>query len=327
MGQATGMMQLMANVRQIKGAVILMYHSIADNSQTQWIDPSNHVPTKVFKKQIAFLVSQRKVVALDDLVTTLQQGKTPKDGTVVITFDDGYLDNLTIAAPILDNYGLSASIFLPVNYIDRGETQWIDQVYCAFKSRTKSKLIWGQNAVTSFNLDEASQYNNAYHKVCLSMLSATAIQRRAWLKTLQDKLQPSIQPPRLTMTWDEIRTLSTKHQCFQIGSHTLEHTDMTNISLKKARHELTYSTQRIKDIIGTQPHHFSFPYGRSSKDLRQLVAETGFKSAFCGGNTDPIVTSINDLYALPRIKAPSSMGHFDMLTNCANTGIWRKLGQ
>lgn len=327
LGYSTGIMQIAARARDIKGAIILMYHSVADQKLAPWIDPDNHVLAGDFEKQMTFLVKRRKVIALNDLITMLQENKTPENGTVIITFDDGYVDNLTVAAPILDHFGLPATLFLPTSYIDRGETQWIDQVYSAFKFRTKHKLSWRKSATIRLDVNDPKQYNVAYQNVCQSLMCATKAERYNKLNELYEQLQPSEQPPRLTMNWNDVRTLLTKHQCFEIGAHTLEHTNMTNSSEDEAYDELTGSARRIKTMIGIQPRHFSFPYGRTSEHLRQLVARAGFESAFGGGGIDPIVTSANDPYALPRIEAPVSMAHFDMLTNTANTGIWRRLGR
>ena len=46
-----------------------------------------------------------------------------------ITFDDGYRDNLTVAAPILEKYRLPATLFLATGYVERGETQWSDTLH------------------------------------------------------------------------------------------------------------------------------------------------------------------------------------------------------
>ncbi len=322
----TRIMQLSYRLNH-NGAIILMYHSVAEESFAKYIDPRDHVPLDVFKKQMAFLAQHRKVVGLDKLVTMLRQGQTPETGTIVITFDDGYLDNLSVAAPILDQYGLKANLFLPTGYIDRGETQWVDQVYTAFKFRTKRELLTlSKNAKEIFNLDDPMQYTTGYQAVCMNMLSATATKRRACLDDLLGQLQPSESPPQLTMTWNDVKTVLTNHQCFQVGGHTMEHTDMTSVCEDEARYELNCCARQIEDAIGIQPKHFSFPYGRTSGRLRQLVAEAGFESA-CGGDSDPVINSIIDPYMLPRVEAPASMRRFDLLTKTENTGIWRRLGR
>lgn len=324
---AAGLVSITARLRQIEGAIILMYHSVADDQLCKFIDPANHVPTDIFSRQMEFLSQHRKAVSLGELVTILQQGKTPPAGLVVISFDDGYLDNLTIAAPILDRYELPATLFLPTSYIDRGETQWVDQAYTAFKFRSKPILSWGKEQATLFNLDDLGQNRAGYDTVCRELLKAGAQERQVLLTELYDQLQPTAHSPRLTMTWDEVRILLSRHRCFQIGGHTLEHTDLTSVSEDKAKTELTTCAQQIQDELGVRPRHFSFCYGRTSESLRRLTTEAGFEAACGGGGLDPVIKAHADVFRLPRVAAPASMRHFDILTSSANTGIWRRLGR
>ena len=325
LGHVSGLIEFTARIRRSEGAVVLMYHSVADDNQSEFIDPANHVSADVFFQQMEFLSRNRKVVDLKELVATLRQGKTPPAGMVAITFDDGYLDNLTIAASILDRYSLPATLFLPTGYIDRGETQWVDQAYSAFKFRGISSLTWGVEQATMFDLDNPAQYRAAYQAVCGLLLTAGIEERRQLLTELRDQLKPTIIPPRLTMTWDEVRILIGKHRFFRIGGHTLEHTDLTSVSVEEAKNELTTCAQQIHEKLGVWPDYFSFCYGRNSESLRSLLPEAGFEAACGDGDGDPVIKSSADLFQLPRIAAPASMRRFDLMTSSANTGIWRRL--
>lgn len=327
LGYRSGLMQLAAKVNRSHGALALMYHSVADEDHTRWVDPSNHVPAEIFAQQMASLARKRRVVSLADLVALLQRGESPATGTVVITFDDGYLDNLTVAAPILEHYGLPATIFLATGHVERGEPQWIDQVYSIFKFRSRNRLAWGVTDADGFDLAVAEQYQAGYRTVCKSLLSAAPDQRRTWLTKLREQLQPAAKPPRLTMHWDEVRSLVTRYRCFEIGGHTMEHRDLSCASKEEAQKELTGCARQIKENLGVQPQFFSFPYGRTSPKLRELVAEAGFRAAFSSDGFGPVIRDKTNLFALPRVEGPASMRQFDLTTSVANTGIWRRLGR
>lgn len=325
LGYATGAMQFTARLRGLRGAVILMYHSVAEGEARWFIDPRNHVPAEVFHEQMTFLARHRTVVSLTDLVDSIKRGETPSEGTTVITFDDGYLDNLATAAPILSRHGLAATLFLPTAYIDRREPQWVDQAFTMFAGRTNHVLAWDGNERT-FDLIIPAQCEEAYMAVCMSLLFAGAESRRTLLDDLQRQLAPGEQSPDLTMSWDDVHTLLKKHPDIEIGGHTVEHTALSNQSDDEAWQELTGCMKRIEEQIGHRPRHFSFPYGRATAALRHRVAEAGFESA-CGGVGDPLVTAATNPFALPRIAAPTSMERFDLLTSSANTGLWRRLGR
>ena len=319
-------MHFFAKLQKKSGAIILMYHSVAEKPEAQFIDPRDHVPPDIFEKQMEFLSRQRKVISLQELLDMLRLGETPKAGSVVITFDDGYLDNLTVAAPILDRLRLTATIFLPTGYIDRGENQWVDQVFTAFKFRTSDELIWDHGQKYKYNLINPKECNLAYQTLCSHFLCTNAEKRRSLLKMLLNQLLPSARPPRLTMTWEDIQTLQANHQCFLIGCHTAEHIDLTSVSHHEALRELTSCAKWVEEKLGIQAQHFCFPYGRTSKQLRLLVAKAGFNSACGSDDYDPVINSRTNPFKLPRIEAPPSMSRFDILTETANSGFWRRMG-
>ncbi len=319
---STGLVQMLGRLRQCEGTVILKYHSVADTPHSKFIDPANHVSVKVFTHQMKFLARKRTVISLDELTTALQEGKTLQSGTVVVTFDDGYLDNLTIAAPILKQYKIPATLFLPTGYIDRGETQWIDQIYTTFQFSTVKKMALGES---TYDLRNLEQRKKAYDIVCKSLLTGTPDNRLTLLTEMYDRLRPSTPPPRLTMNWDEVKSLQERYKYFQFGGHTVEHTDLTNVSEGQAIKDITTCTQRIHDKLGVIPSHFSFCYGRTSNSLRRLMSKTTVKSACGGEGINPVIEAPADIMRLPRIVAPTTMRCFDLLTSSANTGVWRKI--
>jgi hypothetical protein len=82
------------------GGGILMYHGVTP----EHIDPmveSAHVPAKLFRAQIRYLTSRYRIVPLAELVERLERGAPIPDDWAVLTFDDGYRNNLTCARQIL----------------------------------------------------------------------------------------------------------------------------------------------------------------------------------------------------------------------------------
>jgi len=100
---------------------ILGYHSIMDDPADVWsIHPNN------FAAQMEFLAQKKiRVRSLDYCVDQLRQGKAPGNA-VVITFDDGYLNFLQNAVPILQKHHFPATVFIPVNLIGR-KSNWCNQ--------------------------------------------------------------------------------------------------------------------------------------------------------------------------------------------------------
>jgi peptidoglycan/xylan/chitin deacetylase (PgdA/CDA1 family) len=92
---------------------VLMYHKVNDL-------PNNRMsmPVSLFDEQMAELGELGyTVVGLDAVLGHYVEGLPLPDGAVLITFDDGYRDNLLNAAPVLKKYGYPAVQFVPIAYV------------------------------------------------------------------------------------------------------------------------------------------------------------------------------------------------------------------
>jgi peptidoglycan/xylan/chitin deacetylase (PgdA/CDA1 family) len=92
-----------------RGAIILMYHAIGATDER----PSRYVvPVRRLEQQLRLLVRLGfRVVPLEEMVEALRDGRVPRRA-VALTFDDGHLDNRTLAYPLLVRFGLPATFFI-----------------------------------------------------------------------------------------------------------------------------------------------------------------------------------------------------------------------
>jgi peptidoglycan/xylan/chitin deacetylase (PgdA/CDA1 family) len=96
---------------------ILMYHSVSDNQRWLWGHLS--CPVSVFEDHIQTLASKGFVsISLQDLYDHVRHGSALPSRPVVLTFDDGYLDNWVYAFPILRRYGFKGTIFANPDFVD-----------------------------------------------------------------------------------------------------------------------------------------------------------------------------------------------------------------
>ena len=93
---------------------VLMYHKVND----LWPNPTT-VPTAVFAEQMELLGELGySVVSLDEVRDHYLEGAPLPEGAVLITFDDGYRDNLENALPVLQRHGYPAVLFVPIGFLD-----------------------------------------------------------------------------------------------------------------------------------------------------------------------------------------------------------------
>jgi peptidoglycan/xylan/chitin deacetylase (PgdA/CDA1 family) len=96
---------------------VLMYHKVND----LWPNPTT-VPTAVFAEQMELIGELGYApVSLDAVRDHYLHGAPLPEGAVLITFDDGYRDNLENALPILRRHGYPAVVFVPIGFLDDGK--------------------------------------------------------------------------------------------------------------------------------------------------------------------------------------------------------------
>ena len=315
----SGLGRAFERLKSPEGAIILMYHSVAADAEAKYVDPRNRISPALFEKQMAFLSRHRRVVALSDLVNWISEAATPPSGTVCITFDDGYLDNFTIAAPILEKYRLPATVFLATGYIERCETQWADLLHWMFQCRTRDELTLPEIGLPGTNLRTRRGRISARNTIHPRLLEAKYDARASLLQEIEEQLRPAGSPPRLTLSWDEVRALQRRYPFFEIGGHTRFHIDLRTHIGDTARSQISDCAEDLWRELGVRPGHFSFPYSRWCQETRGIVRDMGWQSAVGMGDAVRI-TGQSERYAMPRVEAPRNMTLLRFRTSGAYPG-------
>src|SRR5262245_22040769 len=105
-------------------ALILMYHRVAEPPMDPWY---LSVSPRHFAEQLDVLRQHARLLRVDQLSRALRDGDVP-DRSVVVTFDDGYADNLRTAKSLLELYNVPATVFLTTGYIGQDREFWWDEL-------------------------------------------------------------------------------------------------------------------------------------------------------------------------------------------------------
>jgi peptidoglycan/xylan/chitin deacetylase (PgdA/CDA1 family) len=320
--QASGVADLHARRASCAGAVILMYHSVAEAADAAHLDPHNHLAPAEFRRQMEFLAKHRRVVSLDKVAASLESGRPLPRGSVALTFDDGYRDNLTVAAPMLAEFGFPATLYLATSYLDAEENQWIDQAYGCFRYATAERAELP--GAGEFDPRDAASAGRAYRAFCGALLAEDREGRRCMLSMAKARMRPAVEAPRLTLTWEEARELRRKHPSFALGAHTHNHLDLSAATPAAAAAELRRCVEAVERETGERPRHFSYPYGRRAPGFDGALAEQGFTTAVAAGE-GVLVRPGADRYALARIEAGPPLRLFAFHTGGAYPALSRAL--
>jgi peptidoglycan/xylan/chitin deacetylase (PgdA/CDA1 family) len=295
--------------------LILMYHRIADEPIDYWglaVSP-NH-----FEQQLSVLRRTRYPLTLTELVRRLVDNTLPMDA-VAVTFDDGYVDNLTAGLPRLAAAGVPATVFLTTSYIDRREPIWSDELamLILLEQGPKRSEITIEGKLMSLGLTDASlapssnpaqQERRALLEAIYQLLRRLDDKKRepimTELRSIFTSYNDGAELPR-TMTHDEVRMLI-KNNLVTIGAHSVTHPILPELPLGAQHHEIAASKCACEAITGAPVTAFAYPYGEFNPDVRETARRAGFSFA-CSTQRGP-ATAASDVFALPRVYVPNVDG-------------------
>jgi peptidoglycan/xylan/chitin deacetylase (PgdA/CDA1 family)/CelD/BcsL family acetyltransferase involved in cellulose biosynthesis len=255
---------------------ILYYHRVNDERDPFF--PS--LPIDVFERQMRHVARRHKVVSLGGLVDHLASGSP--ETVVAITFDDGYRDNYEGAFPILQRYGLPATIFLATGSVDSGEPLWFEVLSAALKATTSEFLDLEIDLPRRLWLRTREERLRANDALFTTLRGMSENERQQWLNVILRRLPaPDVDSRRNKMlTWEQVRTMK-RHQ-IDFGGHTVTHPYLSRLSREEVTWEISECKRRIESEQQSSVEHFAYPNGREEDFTpwnKEALRDAGYKAA------------------------------------------------
>jgi peptidoglycan/xylan/chitin deacetylase (PgdA/CDA1 family) len=285
------------------GIAILMYHSVLErpDCEVNTLGGIMH-SSQVFRGQMEVISRHFSPVSLDDALQFLRGDKVLKGRPVVITFDDGYSDNLDVAIPILNQVGVPATFYVAVASVDTRKLPWPSRL--RFSMHTTRKPSWRASDGTVYTLGTFQERDRAFLRASDECCQLAGDTQEAYVTKLERELDAAVPEAKgdLMMTWDQVR--STLRSGHIVGSHTMTHPNMAYIGEADAERELQLSKQRLEAELKQPVPHFSYPCPAMSPHWTQRTVEQtrscGYKTAV---TTIPgIVHRTDDPLSLRRVR-------------------------
>jgi peptidoglycan/xylan/chitin deacetylase (PgdA/CDA1 family) len=268
-------------------ATVLLYHRIADAADDPLglaVSPAN------FASQVE---------AFGDRVIALEQVAAGDfaDGAVVLTFDDGYADNLAA----LRGIGVPATVFVSTGHVEEGRAFWWDELARLLRTATATTPLTvslGTDARVWPARDDAGREIarrglHAWLQVrSRADIEDALVQVRAWAQA------PAGDDPR-PMTIAEVRELAGH---VTIGAHGRDHLSLRWLSREDQRTQMERSRDDLQRWLGAAPTAFSYPFGVPGRDVDEttiaVARELGFTVAVV--NDERTISTVTEPLALPR---------------------------
>ena len=231
--------------------LILAYHRVTR------LDPDAQqlaVRPERFRAQLARLKAALPVVRFEDDWNRLAEP------AAVVTFDDGYADNLLEALPILEALEVPATFFVTTGNVESGREFWWDEL---------------ERLAGTFG---PASYGDLHGE--LKRLDPE--QREARMEALRKGTGPgAARASHRPLTVDEVRRLGSSRYA-TVGAHGVTHTALAALPPPRQREEMAVSRSRLESWLGRPSTVFSFPFG-GRRDFTsgtvRLCAEVGFTKA------------------------------------------------
>jgi len=277
--------------RNEPSARILIYHRVNDDNDPFF--PA--ISTTLFEQEMQLLRRRHTVVSLEELTSHLA-GEFTKP-VVAVTLDDGYRDNYHNAFPILERYGIPATIFLTAGSMDSGEPLWFETLAQGFKKTSREFLDLDIGSRERFWMRTQTERLDAHGRIFAVLRCLPDVERRQWLGCALEQLEvrEDGELRDRMLTWDQVRYMRSRGIHF--GGHTMTHPFLSRLTSEQITWEVAECKRRIEAELQIAVPHFAYPNGREEDfglSNKHLIRGAGYRAAVTSiwgtnyGSTDPM---------------------------------------
>ena len=300
------------------GVLVLLYHRIINLENDVWglaIDP------ELFEHEMAYLNENYHIIGLND------DWDSASDRSVVITFDDGYIDNYQNALPIVEKYKLPVTFYVCTGNIGTDREFWWDELERIVFSSSHREISWnGMNYLATDECDR-TELCRIIHR---DLKNAKPSERKSMFQQLIENGggRSSDRKEYRSIDKEELKRMADS-ELVNIGAHTVTHSCMALLGENELRLEVTEPKTMIEEITGKEVVDFSYPFGNASdrgKIADAILKEEGYKTIATtaggvarNGNRDKYEIPRNSV--MPNIRTVDDFARFIDVTYAMSDGV------
>lgn len=279
-----------------RGAALisLIFHRVL--AEPDPLLPSEPDATR-FAAQLELIARHFRVLPLAEAVARLDQGTLPSRA-VVITFDDGYANNYTVALPLLKARGIPATVFVAPGFLNGGR-MFNDTVIEAVRAAPR-ELDLCDLGLGRYELADDRARVLAAEQLIVKLKHLEPPERAAQVARLAER---ATRPLPRDLMMSDAQVIGLHRAGIEIGAHTLHHPILTSTDIDTARAEIAGSKAKLEGLLEAPVSSFAYPNGRPVRDYDrrhvELVAAAGFRVAL--STAWGAATHDTDRLQLPRI--------------------------
>ncbi len=299
---------------------ILMFHEIHRN-----VD--NELRTGVAAQFLDLVVPWLRsagwdIISLDEASSRLSSSSDRRSRFAVLTFDDGYIDNMACALPILERHRAPFTVYIPTSAIDRTLNSWwiglrkIIQTHESIDMRPMDKRFRCVSLAEKVKtlVDIGDWIHRDYARI--AELRALFHQHRISLPDLNEQY---------FLNEEQLKQFA-RSPLVTIGAHTVSHPALSLLDESTIHRGLTDNRNYLESLLQRPVRHFAYPYGNAGDREYAVAAKAGFETAVTTRNM-PILNFSDKSFALPRlgISADTRLESLDAKISGLRDALLRRL--
>ena len=246
--------------------MILLYHGITA-SKSKGIEnySKKHLPADQFREQMKFVAANSVPVSMDQVVNSYNS-KTPlPKRAVAITFDDGFQNNYSVAAPILREFNIPATFYITSGIVNTNLMFWVDQLEDCLNLTQQNEINVKLQQHQKFPLKTHDERLEALIKI---KSHCKVVSQSEKDRIINDVIDATGIAPDTShannyqkITWSQLRELN-KDPNFIIGGHSLYHDILSSSTETSMQLDIGLSIGLLERNLKTKIEHYSYPEGQ-----------------------------------------------------------------
>jgi len=286
---------------------ILLYHGVTQY-KSEGIEnySAKHISADVFYEQMVFVKKNCSVLSIDEVADHYIKKKSLPKNAVSVSFDDGFKNNFTTAAPILKDLNIPAVFYLSTGFIGTEKMFWVDQLEdCINRCKKNTIQIKIDKTYNKYTLKNKLEKISALKSIKDYCKLVTNEEKEIILKQVikETNIKPNIffSHNYLKLAWEEVKKMA-KNPLFTIGGHSVSHNILAALPKNDMEQEIKESINQLTEKTGNKIVHFSYPEGQLHHYNSQVIEMLKKNGVICcPSSVDGVNTLDDDLFHLKRI--------------------------
>lgn len=295
---------------------VSMYHYTRDLQHSRYPGIKG-MDVGQFRSQMEFFAANFNVVRMEQVIDVVKNGGALPENAVLLTFDDGYIDNFTYAFPVLEEFGFQGSFFIPGKTFTTHQLLDVNKIHYILASADINKLVLDVKKEldhyrgNEYDYPSTEELWNEYAVSNRLDNKETIFVKRILQTALPEKLRNLISSElfekyvgvteeqlayELYMTLEQIRTL--KSHGMYIGIHGYDHYWLGNLPQEQMRKDIFKALEVMDEFIDRKEWVMNYPYGNFNDNVLSFIAGQGA----CVGLTTEV--RVADLGKDPALQLP-----------------------